>query len=104
MVGMETRLYPAPPILKVSRPRRFKARAYLRGMASDSSPDIRARFHSFADTFLQGTTEFTGSVSKFFNTKSAKISNEADKLLANWSKVFVGKREEEEANVKTTNT
>ena len=62
------------------------------------SPNIGARIQSFADTIIQGTTEFTESVSKFFRSESTKISKETDKFLTEWSNLFVSKREEEETD------
>ena len=69
-------------------------------MAFDRSPNLGARIQSFADTIIQGTTEFTESVSKFFRSESSKISKEADKFLTEWSEVFANKRKEEETDSK----
>lgn len=70
-------------------------------MALDRSPGLGARMQSIADAFIQSTTEFTDSVSKFFQSESSKVSKEANTFLTEWSSVFADKREEEKIESKT---
>ena len=69
-------------------------------MASDIFPDIGAKIQSFAGSIIQGTTELTENVTKFFRSESSLITKEADSLLKDWSTVFAIKREKEETDSK----